>query len=408
MADRVAGAAPISPGLILTLGLLAATAPLSLDAYLPALPAIADEFGVSAQQAQLSFTACLLGLGIGQILAGPLGDRWGRRAPMLAGATLYVVASLACAAAPTATALIVLRLVQGLAGAVGLVLSRAVVHDLARGSAATSLYSQLAAVSGAAPVLAPIVGGVIITFAGWRVVFVVLAALGVVMAVAVYFIVADTHPADKRSSARLSTVLSTFRVLLRDRRFAAFATLVMLASAILFSYIASTPFVLQSVFGLTQLQFALSFAAVGSALVLASVFNARIVRRHQPLVVLRIAAVVQLLGIAALGVLIAVRLFTGWTAIPLLIILLTWSIAPCGIITPTGISLAMDRSGNHAGAASGLLGASMFLVGAIVSPLSGSGDPAVIMVALMLAFSVAITVCTLVLHRKRGRATPDR
>ncbi|HYI33194.1 MAG TPA: multidrug effflux MFS transporter [Glaciibacter sp.] len=399
MADRGAGASPISPALVLTLGLLAATAPLSLDAYLPALPAIATEFGVSAQQAQLSFTACLLGLGVGQILAGPLGDRWGRRGPMLAGAGLYVISSLACAVAPTAGALIVLRLIQGLAGAVGLVLSRAVVHDLVKGRSAVSLYSQLAAISGAAPVIAPIAGGLIITVADWRVVFVVLAGLGVVTAAAVFFTVGETHPVDRRSSAGLATVMRTFRSLLRDRTFAVYATLVMLSSAVLFSYIASTPFVLQTVFGLTQMQFALSFAAVGGALVLASVFNARLVRRHQPLVVLRIAAIVQLLGIAALGALIAVRLFTGWTSIPLLIVLLTWSIAPCGIITPTSVSLAMERSGRHAGAASGLLGASMFLVGGLVSPLSGSGNPAAIMAILMLSFSLAITIVT----HSRGR-----
>ncbi|GAA1972418.1 multidrug effflux MFS transporter [Microbacterium pumilum] len=401
MADRGPRASPVSPGLILALGLLAATAPLSLDAYLPALPAIATEFGVSAQQIQLSLTACLLGLGLGQILAGPMGDRWGRRRPMLAGAILYVLSSLACAFAPSAGALIVLRLVQGLSGAVGLVLSRAVVHDLVKGRHATSLYSAMAAVSGAAPIIAPIAGGLIITAAGWRIVFLVLAGLGLVMAAAVYFVIAESHPADKRSSAGVVSVLRTFGALLRDRLFASFATLVMLSSAVLFSYISSAPFVLQTVFGLTQLQFALAFASVGCGFVVVSIVNARLVRRHEPLRVLRAAALVQFVGVVALGALIAARVFTGWTSIPLLIVLLMWSVVPCGAITPIGIGMAMERSGNHAGAASGLLGASMFLVGGLVSPLSGWGNPAVIMAALMVTFSVAITVTTLVLNRRQ-------
>ncbi len=403
MADRVAGASPVSPGLILTLGLLAATAPLSLDAYLPALPAIAVEFGVSPQKIQLSLTACLLGLGLGQILAGPLGDRWGRRRPMLAGTVLYVLSSIACAFAPSADALIILRFVQGLAGAVGLVLSRAVVHDLVTGRHATSLYSAMAAVSGAAPIIAPIAGGLIITIAGWRIVFLALAGLGVVMAAAVFFVIAESHPSHKRSSAGLLSVLRTFGALLRDRWFTSYAIVVMLSSAVLFSYISSAPFVLQTVFGLTELQFALCFAAVGSGFVLVSVLNARLVRRHEPLQVLRAAAIVQFIGVTALGALIAGHVFAGWTSIPLLIALLMWSVLPCGAITPIGIGLAMERSGNHAGAASGVLGASMFLVGGLVSPLSGWGNPALIMAVLLITFSIAITGCALALNRRQER-----
>jgi DHA1 family bicyclomycin/chloramphenicol resistance-like MFS transporter len=399
--DRVASASPVSPGLVLTLGLLAATAPLSLDAYLPALPAMATEFGVSAQEIQLTLTACLLGLGAGQILAGPLGDRWGRRIPLIVGAVLYVLASIACALAPTAGALIALRFVQGLAGAVGLVLSRAVVQDVVRGRLATSLYSHMAAISGAAPIIAPVVGGLIITASGWRVVFLVLAGLGIVMAAAVFFVLEETHPLHKRTSAGLGSVLRAFAALLRDRGFASYALLVMLGSAFLFSYISSAPFVLQTVFGLTQLQFALSFAAVGTGLVLASVLNARLVRRHEPLRVLRTAALVQVAGVAVLLAFIVVRVVIGWTSIPLLIALLVWAVVPFGFITPTGTSLAMERSGNRAGSASGLLGAGMFLIGGFVSPLSGWGNPALIMSALMLAFSTGIAIVTIVLSRKR-------
>jgi len=174
----------VTAPLTLALGAMAATAPFSMDAYLPALPAIAAEFGVSAQVVQLSLSACLLGLGIGQLVAGPLGDRYGRRIPMLIGAALYIVASLGCAVSPDAGMLIAFRGLQGLGGAVGLVLSRAVVRDIATGNTATRLYSQMAAVSSAAPVVAPIAGALLIGTAGWRAVFVGAAVVSALSAAA--------------------------------------------------------------------------------------------------------------------------------------------------------------------------------------------------------------------------------
>jgi DHA1 family bicyclomycin/chloramphenicol resistance-like MFS transporter len=383
-----------------SLGVIAATAPFSLDAYLPALPAMADEFGVSPQLIQLSLTACLLGLGIGQLVAGPIGDRFGRRNPMVIGAALYAVASLGCAFVVSADMLIALRLVQGLAGAVGIVLSRAVVQDLTEGRSAARTYSQMAAVSGAAPVVAPVVGAVIIAVAGWRVVFVLLAVLGLVMIAIVVMVVGETRPRAMRTSLAFRPVMLSFAHLLKDGVFVRFALVVMLSAAVLFTYISSAPFVLQGAFGMSELEFALVFASVGAGLVLASQINARLLLRFDPRRLLAGAAVIQIAGILALCAVIAGRIAFGWSSVPLLVVCLVWAVVPCGAITPTCVSLAMARSGARAGSASALLGVSMFLVGAAVSPISGAGDPAFTMAVMMLAASCGVSA--LALARRRG------
>ena len=398
--SEAGGERRVAPSMAFSLGVIAATAPFSLDAYLPALPAMADEFGVSPQLIQLSLTACLLGLGIGQLVAGPIGDRFGRRNPMVIGAALYAVASLGCAFVVSADMLIALRLVQGLAGAVGIVLSRAVVQDLTEGRSAARTYSQMAAVSGAAPVVAPVVGAVIIAVAGWRVVFVLLAVLGLVMIAIVVMVVGETRPRAMRTSLAFRPVMLSFAHLLKDGVFVRFALVVMLSAAVLFTYISSAPFVLQGAFGMSELEFALVFASVGAGLVLASQINARLLLRFDPRRLLAGAAVIQIAGILALCAVIAGRIAFGWSSVPLLVVCLVWAVVPCGAITPTCVSLAMARSGARAGSASALLGVSMFLVGAAVSPISGAGDPAFTMAVMMLAASCGVSA--LALARRRG------
>ncbi len=318
---------------------------------------------------------------------------------MLLGAAVYVLASMGCALAPDAAALIAFRVLQGLGGAVGLVLSRAVVRDVATGHTATRLYSQMAAVSGAAPVLAPVAGAVLIGAAGWRPVFVALALLGMVMIVLVQFVIRETHPLDQRSSAALLPVLRAYSRLLADRVFLGYTMVVLFSAGVLFSYISSAPFVLQDVFGLTQIGFALAFATVGVGLVLVSLVNPRLIRRYGAGVVLPIVSIVQITGITALACVIALKLALGWSSTPLLVACLVWSVIPCGAITPTCVSLAMARGGNRAGAASALIGASMFLVGGLVSPISGGVEPALGMVSLMLIASLAGLVGILITNR---------
>lgn len=369
--------------MIVTLGLLTAVGPFSLDAYLPALPMMAVDLGVSAPTIQFSLTACLLGLGLGQLVAGPLGDRFGRRVPIIIGIGIYTIASIGCAVAPSATVLIIWRAVQGLAGAAGVVLARASVQDVATDKAATKLYSQMAIISGVAPVIAPVIGAAIFGAFGWRAVFILLATIGLGLLILVLFVLRETHARENRRSAHPLQVLRGFGSLLADGSFRRFTIVSALMAATLFTYISSSPFVIQDVFGMDDLAFALIFAGNGLGLSVAGLVYARIVARVNPAAVLRAASTVQLVGLIVVATSVAVQTWGGVPSAPLLVVGLFITIVPLGFILPTCTAFAMARSGERAGAASALLGVGTFFIGGLVSPLSGFGDPAVLMAAIM-------------------------
>jgi len=205
--------------LIALIGALSAFAPLSIDMYLPALPALAAELGTDAAIIGLTLTACLIGLALGQLVAGPLSDRLGRRRPLLVGLAAYTVASLLCAMAGEAPALIAFRFAQGMAGAAGIVISRAVVRDLHTGSALARFFALTMLVNGLAPILAPIIGGQLLLLTSWRGVFVVLAVIGALLFLAVLFRLRESLPPERRRTGGMAELGQTFRVLLTDRRF---------------------------------------------------------------------------------------------------------------------------------------------------------------------------------------------
>lgn len=205
------------------LGTLTAIAPLSIDMYLPALPTMAHELHATTSDAQLSLTACLLGLAIGQLFAGPLSDARGRKRPLLLGLALYAVVSFACALAPSIWMLVAVRLLQGICGAAGIVIARAVVRDLYEGTALTRFYSLLMLINGAAPVLAPVIGGQLLRFTSWRGVFLILAAVGVLLTLMVAVFLPETLADDRRTVGGLRGTLRGFGELLTDRVFVAYA-----------------------------------------------------------------------------------------------------------------------------------------------------------------------------------------
>lgn len=184
----------------LILGTLSAFGPLSLDMYLPALPTLADEFGSSTSYAQLSLTACMIGLAVGQLLAGPLSDVRGRRTPLIAGLVLYTIASILCLVSPTMGSFVVLRFIQGVAGAAGIVISRAIVRDVYSGPELTRFFSLLMLINGVAPIAAPIIGGQLLTYTSWRGVFILLSLIGILTLLAVILGLGETLPSNRRSS----------------------------------------------------------------------------------------------------------------------------------------------------------------------------------------------------------------
>ena len=351
---------------VLLLGLLATFGPISLDLYLPALPALAGDLGASASSAQLTITTCLLGLALGQLVAGPLSDRFGRRTPLLAGLVVYLLATLACTVAPTVEVLLGLRLLQGLAGAAGLVISRAMARDLFSGRALLVVFSRLTLVSGLAPVVAPVLGGQLARVTSWRGIFVVLAAFGVVLLVA-GLLLPESLPPERRTTGGLPASLRGFAALLRDRRYVGVVTTFSFSSASMFAYIAGATFVLQQIYGLSAVGFSLVFGANSVGIVVVSQAAGRLARRGgSPLGTLATGVAGNVLGAVAL--LLTVLLDLGVVA---LVVSLFVMVASLGAVFPSGTTLAMADHPERAGAASSLLGLGQYVGGGLVAPLVG-------------------------------------
>lgn len=235
------------------LGSLVAFGPLSLDMYLPALPLLSEDMQTSTSMVQLSLTACLVGLSVGQLFAGPISDVRGRRIPLLIGLLIYAVSSMLCAVAPSIWTFVLLRFVQGLAGAAGIVIARAMVRDMYEGSEMTKFFALLMLVNGVAPIAAPIFGSQLLHFTTWEGVFVVLCLIGVMMFFVVMFGLPETLPLERRSKAGITHTLSTFGRLIKDRTFMGYAMAQGLITAAMFAYIAGSPFVLQDIFGVSTI-----------------------------------------------------------------------------------------------------------------------------------------------------------
>lgn len=372
--DRASAEPATHPGgadglrLILVLGSLVALGPLTIDMYLPALPAIMADLGSTAAAIQLTLTGTLAGLAVGQLAVGPLSDAFGRRRPLLAGTALHVLASLLCTVAPDVTVLGVLRFAQGLGAAAASVVAMAVVRDLLAGRAAARLFSRLMLVLGVAPVLAPTVGGEVLRFGQWRLVFLVLAALGVLITVVAALALPETLPPHRRRAARPGAVLRTYLGLFDDRVFVGLALVGGLAMAALFAYVSGSPFVLQEEHGLDQQQFALVFGAGAVGLIGATQINAGLLDRWEPAQLLAAAtAAATVAGFALVGFAV-----TGTGGLAAVVVPQWLVLAALGFTMPNIPALGLARHGHAAGTAAATLGAVQFGIGALAAPLVGA------------------------------------
>jgi len=364
---------------------MAALPAVSTDIYLPSLPDVARDLGTSAAAAQLTMTGMLIGGAAGQLVIGPLSDRFGRRAPVLVGVGLHVVVSLLCAIAPAIVPLVALRVAQGFFNASATVVAMALIRDRFVGSDASRLMSRLMLVIGAAPLLAPSLGGLIAGQWGWRAVFVVLAMFGVALWFVVLLKMPETLPPGSRRPGGVRTALSGYAHLLRDRHFVALAVLPGLAMAVLMTYVVASPFVLRVGYGLTEHQFALLFAANGVGLVLGAQVNAAIVRRVAPIRILRVAMVAT---VVLTGVLLAVAL-TGAGGLWTLLAVLWLVLALVNFAPPNAMAIALGRHGAMAGTAAAFIGALQAGTGGVVGNVSGLlGGGAVAMAAVMAGAAV--------------------
>jgi MFS transporter, DHA1 family, multidrug resistance protein len=347
---------------ILLLGAVVALAPLSIDLYLPALPAIQAHYGASAASAQLTLSTYFLGLAFGQLVYGPVSDRIGRRAPLLFGLALYVLAALGCAAAPNVDSLIALRLLQALGGCAGMVIVRAVVRDLYPPQEMARVLSSLMLVMGIAPILAPMVGGLIFVAFGWQATFLSLALYGSLVFLLVHQRLRETlHTAG--DPLQFGVILRSYGRMLRHRRFMGYALAGGVAQAGLFAYIAVSSFVFIGIYQLSPTAYGLLFGLNAFGLILGSQLNNRLLRRMRSEWVLRRALEVY----AASGLLLLLCASTGWGGFVGIVVPLFICISALGFTFPNSTAVALAPFGDRAGLAAALLGTLQYGLAALAS-----------------------------------------
>ncbi|WP_251093152.1 multidrug effflux MFS transporter [Streptomyces sp. Caat 7-52] len=383
-------------GLLVTLvlGGLTATPPLAMDMYLPSLPEVTRSLHAPAATVQLTLTACLAGMALGQLIVGPMSDRWGRRRPLLAGLAVYLLATALCAFAPNVETLVAFRLLQGLAGAAGIVIARAVVRDLYDGVAMARFFSTLMLVSGVAPIVAPLIGGQILRVTDWRGVFVVLTVVGALLAAVVWRRLPETLPPADRHGGGIGQATSAMRGLLADLPFTGYMLAGGFAFAALFAYISASPFVIQEIYGASPQTFSLLFGVNSVGLMIAGQINGKVLVGRVSLdKVLAVGLAVIVLAATAL-LLLSTGVLGDTGLVPIAVALFVLMSA-MGITLPNAQSLALLRTRHAAGSASALLGTSSFLVGAVASPLVGvAGEhTAVPMAVVQLAGALVAAAC---------------
>ncbi|KPA87348.1 drug resistance transporter, Bcr/CflA subfamily [Pseudomonas asplenii] len=386
---------------ILILGALSAFAPLAIDFYLPGFPAMAVAFGTDEKHIQLTLAVYFFGLSIGQLVYGPLADRFGRRGPLLVGVGLFTVASLACAFAPSLEWLIAARFLQALGGCAGSVISRAVVSDQCDAVGSAKVFSQLMLVTGLAPILAPMLGGVLVNLYGWQSIFIVLTLFSALSALAVALGLPESLPAGQPRQP-LSGALRQYGRLLSDRVFFGHALTGGIAIAGMFAYIAGSPFVFIKLYGVPAEHYGWLFGSNAAGFILVAQVNARLLGKLGPALLLSRAVWAYVLaGLVLLGI-STLHPTQLW---PLLIPLFI-CIASLGCIVPNAAACAMRGQGARAGSASAMLGCLQFSVAAGAASLvgllhDGSATPMALVIALCGVLAVTVAMVTRRLERAR-------
>lgn len=383
----------------LLLGLFSTLGPFTIDMYLPAFPEIVKQFDSTASLVQFSLTACLLGLGIGQLVMGSLSDVHGRRNPLLISMAVYVVSSLACAFSPNIGLLIAFRFVQGFAASAGIVISRAIARDLYSGHELTKFFSLLLLVGNLGPLAAPVAGSGILSFTSWIGVFIALTVLGAYLWTMTKWRLPETLPPDRRKPSNFSEQVRNYGMLLRDRQFVGYMLAQGIMIAGVFAYVSGTPFIYQNIYGVSPTVFALLFGSNGISLIIGSQLVGRMAHRVSEQAFLLFGLWLALL--ASIAVLIVAIAHGPLYA---LVIPLFLFVASIGITSTAAFPLAMESQAQMAGSAAALLGVIPFLLGAVVAPLVGIAgeDTAVPLGVIILATSTAAMLANFLLVR-RGR-----
>ncbi len=391
--------------LLATLAVITVLSPFATDLYLPSFPAIISDLSTDAPFVQLTLTTFLIGVASGQLLFGPLSDRFGRKPPLLIGTAICALASIITAIAPSIEILVAARFAQGFAGAAGIVIARAIVADLYPGAAAARTFSLLAMLTGLAPLVAPLIGGIFAEPLGWRGLLGVVAGLTVTMVIVAVFLVPETNRRGERmSAARAAHKEATGAhgprlIMLRRPGYVGNTMINALAFAMLMGYIAASPFIFQNMVGLSPLGNGLMFALNSLALIGVNSVNARVVTRVGPRRMMRIG----LSGMSAAAVIFAIVVFSGlpaWSMLPVLLVL----VASNALVFGNTTALAMQNSREATGTGAAILGAAHFIGGAIAAPIVGlDGEHSAVPLAIVLLVSASGTWLFFSIAGRRSR-----
>ena len=389
--------------ILLILGALSAFGPLAIDMYLPAFPAIGEALNADAEQVQWSLSVYFLGLASGQLVYGPLADRFGRRLPLLFGVALFCVASFACAMAPTLEWLLAARFAQALGGCAGMVVTRAVVRDLCAPIDAAKAFSQLMLIMGVAPILAPLAGGAMLKVAGWPSIFWFLTLLSALFALAVYFFLPETLPEDT-PPARLGSALGRYLGLLREPVFMFHSLTGGVAMAGMFAYIAGSPYIFIEMYGLSVDHYAWLFGANAAGFILFAQLNSRLLRHNTPLSLLKGTTGVYCAATVTLLVVALLHSPNIWLFLPPLFC----SVAVISLVIPNASACALAGHGHQAGVASALMGTMQFAIAGLTSALVGVlHDGSSVPMALVMAGCGVVTVTMAFLARRASARAPQ-
>lgn len=391
--------------LVFVLGVLSAIGPLATDLYLPALPEIAGDLGASEARVKLTLTAVMAGLALGQLVVGPLSDRWGRRAPLLAGTAVFTVTTLAIVFVDSAEAFMALRFLQGLSAAAGLVVSRAVVRDVFHGDTAATFFSRLMLLTGLAPMLGPVLGGQLLLFGPWQLIFGVLGLAGAAAFALVHFALPESLPVEKRQRQDPRVLVRTFALLLRDPKFIAPTMVLALSFGMSFTYISAFSFVSQAQLGASAQQFSLIFGVTTLGMILGNQVNVALIRRME----LRRRLGLGLLGAIVSVLVLAALAATDWANLVTVTAALFVMMVFTGLISPNATALALSGQPSEiAGTSSALLGTLQFGVGSALAATAGMTGAATLgsMAAVMLATAVAAALVFLIATVRGHTAVP--
>ncbi|SUN00077.1 multidrug effflux MFS transporter [Staphylococcus warneri] len=388
-----------SPIFVIILGALTTIGALSIDMFLPGLPEIKNDFHTTTSNAQLTLSLFMIGLALGNLFAGPISDATGRKKPLWISMFIYTLASLGIVFVTNIEIMIALRFIQGVTGGAASVISRAIASDMYKGKELTKFLSLLMLVNGVAPVIAPAIGGVILSLAVWRMVFIILTVFGILMVIGSLTKVPESLQDDEKDSDGIKEMFKNFKHLLETPKFVLPMLIQGFSFIMLFTYISASPFIIQKIYGMSALQFSIMFAAIGITLIISSQLVGVLVDRIERRQLLKIVTYIQVLGVVIVAITLLNHL-SFWILVIGFIIL----VAPVTAVASLGFSIAMDESTRGRGSASSLLGLVQFLLGGLMSSLVNvMGEHNVIPYVVIISMTAVIMIILQTIYTRLQR-----